>query len=480
MSMKKIRALIIALVVLAALSITAYLAVDKIKTNEENQELLETQSLNLFAFDSDAIDQVQIQNSDGSFTIQTTDTSWAVTDTDYPYEFELNAYYINSICSYMSDLTALKKLNVSAEELPNYGFSDPVSVTCSDTSGTAHTIYIGNPAATEEYYYAMLPDDPIVYEIDFTEGDVLHGGMAYLKSPYLINCYDVNISEVRLEHDSEPVFDLLREENTWEMLAPLPGADVHAANINSFLTSVTRLQIESFVTMVENGSDLVEYHLDDPAYTFRIKTNTGETTTIDFAAFDTSDKSVYLVIEESGQIATMSVNSIGFLQTQPAELLSDKVFSPNFEAVSRLDVQVDDLQFSMTMDHDAKSYLLNDLDLSGQDKSIIQLFQSLFKTVSNIDYDSLDLDEPDPDSETAPTVLFTYTMLDGSVQEISLIPIDDTYYRAYINDEYSHKIVRRRSLSGSTGVLTYYEKMTDALAELNLQLDAGSVSDMTE
>ncbi|MDE7120944.1 MAG: DUF4340 domain-containing protein, partial [Oscillospiraceae bacterium] len=282
---------------------------------------------------------------------------------------------------------------------------------------------------------------------------------------------DVDITSVKLERDSGIVFDLLREENTWEMAEPLPDAQVHSANINSYLTSVTRTEVENFVKVVENTNDLVEYHLDNPAYILTVKTNTGETITIDFAPFDSSDKSVYLVIEESGQIASLSVNNTGFLQTQPAELLSDKVFSPNFEDVSRLDIQVDDLQCSMIMDHEEKTYLLDDLDLSGQEQSILNLYQALFQTVSNISYDSLDLENPDSetdseiDSATVPTVLFTYTMLDESVQEVSLIPIDDTYYQAYINGNYSHKIVRRRSLSGSTGVLTYYEKMMDALAE---------------
>ncbi|MDE5768036.1 MAG: DUF4340 domain-containing protein [Oscillospiraceae bacterium] len=480
MSIKKIRALIIALVVLAALSITAYLAVDKIKTNEENQELLEAQSLNLFSFDSNAVNQVQIQNQDGNFTIRTTSTSWEITESDYAQDFTLNAYYINSICSYMSDLTALKKLDIPAEELSNYGFSDPVTVTCLDTSNTAYTIYIGNPAATQEYYYAMRPDDPVVYEIDFTKGDVLRGGMTYLRSHKLLDCSDVEITSVKLERDSDVVFDFLREENTWKMLEPLPDAQVHSANINSYLTSVTRTEVENFIKVVENTNDLVEYHLDNPAFTLTVKTNAGETITIDFAPFDSNDKSVYLVIEESGQIAALSVNNTGFLQTQPAELLSDKVFSPNFEDVSRLDIQVDDLAFSMTMDHEAKSYLLNDLDLSEQEPSILNLYQSLFKTVSNISYDSLDLENSDSETDPTqdPTVFFTYTMLDESVQKVSLIPMDDTYYQVYINDEYSHKIVRRRSLSGSTGVLTYYEKMTDALAELELIPDSDPDSNL--
>ncbi|MDE7094502.1 MAG: DUF4340 domain-containing protein, partial [Oscillospiraceae bacterium] len=393
--------------------------------------------------------------------------SWGVTETDYQYDFELNAYYINSICSYMSDLTALKKLSVPTENLNNYGFADPVVLTCYDSTNTAYTLYIGDATATEEYYYAMLPDDATVYELDFNTADVLHGGMAYLKSPYMLKYYDVNISDVILEHDSEIIFDISNTSGAWEMRKPINNAQVNSANINSFLTSLSRLEIESFVSMVEDGSDLIKYHLDNPAYTLTVKTKDGEITTIDFAEFDKNDGSVYLVYEETGQIATMAINSVSFLQTQPSELLSDRVYSPSFTDVNQLEVQVDDLLFTMTMNHEENTYFLDDIQISEQNSDIQNLFRSLFQTVSNMTYDSLDLetDISDIKSDTESTVIFKYTMLDNTEQEISLIPINDTYYQAFINGEYSHKIVRRRALSNNTGVLTYYEKITDALEE---------------
>ncbi|MDE6657166.1 MAG: DUF4340 domain-containing protein, partial [Oscillospiraceae bacterium] len=378
MSIKKIRILIIILLVIVAMSITAYMAVDKMKTNEENQAREEALSLNLFSFDYNDINKVEIQNADGYFKIETVDTSWGVTDTDYKYEFELNAYYINSICSYMSNLTALKKLSVPAESLNNYGFAEPVILTCYDSTNTAYTLYIGDATATEEYYYAMLPDDSTVYEIEFNKGDVLHGGMAYLKSPYMLKYYDVNISDVILEHDSETIFNISNASGAWEMLKPLDNAQVNSANINSFLTTLSRLEIESFVTMVEDSSDLIKYHLDNPAYRLTVKTKDNETTTIDFADFDKNDGSVYLVYEETGQIATMTINSLSFLQTQPSELLSDKVYSPNFTDISKLEIQVDDLEFTMTMNHEESSYFLDDINISEQNSDIQALFQSLF------------------------------------------------------------------------------------------------------
>ena len=60
---------------------------------------------------------------------------------------------------------------------------------------------------------------------------------------------------------------------------------------------------------------------------------------------------------------------------------------------------------------------------------------------------------------------FTYTLTDGTVRTLSLYPKDDVTYYAFVDDTYTGMTVRRRSLSGNAGALTFYEKLSDALAE---------------
>ena len=251
------------------------------------------------------------------------------------------------------------------------------------------------------------------------------------------------------------------------MSEPLTEAELNAANINSMLTSLTRLQIESFVKMTETPDDLYEYHLENPAYQLTVSTTDDKTTTIDFADFDKNDGSVYLVYEETGQIATMTAKSVSFLQTAPSELMSDKVFAVKYDDAAELAVQVDDLSFRMLMNHDEKQYALiqkdgTEIDISSKDDNIQGLFKSLFDTVANLKYESLDLNA-DTETDTEAPVSFSYTFTDGTKNNVSLIPIDDIYYWVFVDDKYTGKVVRRRALSSSTGVLTYYEKLMDAL-----------------
>ena len=472
MSTKKMKILIGVLIAALLVGTGAYIAVDTLKSREEQAAYEEAKALQLFDFDENSIDKVELSFSEGSFIVEKATGGWTITDTDYQYSLDLNAFYINTICTYLSDLTALKKLNISSSELSSYGLDNAQPLTCY-SGNTAYTIYLGNPSATEEYFYIMLPDDSAVYAVDFNEGEILKGGLSYLRDPYMIPWMDVNITYVKLDRQGKTAFEIEKDENNrWQMSAPLHNADLNAANINSMLTSVTRLQIENFLQRVDSPQDLIDYHLDDPAYQFTIKTDSGEMLTIDFADFDTADNNVYLVYEESGQIASMTVNSVSFLQTQPSELMLDKLYSPEYTQVASLDVQVDDLHFTMNMNHDENQYILiqtdgAETDISTMNESVPKTFRALFQSVSNMTYDSLDLDA-ELAGEAEPSAIFHYTLTDGSEHEVTLIPVDDTFYQAFLDGEYTGKIVRRRALSGNNGVLTYYEKLLDEI-ELNAE-----------
>ncbi len=475
MSTRKMKALVIGLIVMLIVAVCAYIAVDTLKTREEQAALEEEKSLQLFDFDADSIDKVDIEVPEGNFTVENSADGWTITDTTYPHDIALNTYYINTICNYMSDLTALKKLTVSTEELANYGFEAYCPLTCY-AGGTAYTIYLGNPSATEDYYYVMRPEDSTVYAIDFDKGEIMKGGLTYLQDPYMITWMDVNINYVRLSNKNNIIFEIEKDDSEkWQMLEPLKRSPLNAANINSMLTSVTRLQIERFIKVAETPQDLIDYHLDNPAYQFTLKTETGETMTIDFASFKKEDTSVYLVYEESGQIATMDIGSVAFLQTKASEIMTDKIYSPEITDVSVLDVTVDDLHFTMNMNHEeSKAFFTSagfadETEISGNTNEIQKAYHELFSSVSNLTYDSLELDA-EIDKEAQPSVIFHYTLTDGTETEVTLVPVDDTYYQSFIDGEYTGKIVRRRALSGNAGVLTYHEKLIDLL-EMNSETE---------
>ncbi len=465
MGSKKMRWLVLILIGVLVLSIAGYLAVDAVMKQKEAAEAEEAASLVLFNFDSNTIDTVTLQTKEGDFTMEMNEEGmWVLTETTYEYLFELNSSYVTTVCSYMSTLTAEKKFNADLNNLAAYGLEDPVVLTCS-AGEQQYTLYVGSPTATQENFYVMVPGNDTVFGISYEYGALFYGDTSYLKTPYMLNELDVDICGITLIRDGTTAFRLEQNDNIWNMEEPLPDANINHANVSSMISALVRLQLEAHLELRSESTDLSEYGLDEPAYTLIVDTNDGEQTKIMFSSFDFDSTYVYLLYEDTGEIVSMTKGNAGFLNTTIDEFLNSRVLELSLSDVAALDVTVDDIAFRMEMDNAGGQYAYNDIDIDELGEDAVSMFEMLFATISNIEFDSIDL-EADVALEQEPAAAFCYTLTDGTQTQLSLIAIDDTTYWAVIDGEYTGMIVRRRALSSNSGVLTYYEKMTDLLAEL--------------
>ena len=460
MSSRKIRVTIIALIVLLISAIIGYAAVDRSKTAEEAASQAEIDAMQLFRFDPDSIEEVIFDNDEGHFRITSDNGAWTLAETDYPHEIRLNPYYINACVNYMCDLLAVQKVDADPEKLASYGLDKPSTVTCTG-AGKSYTLYVGSASVTQEYWYVSLPDDSHIYAVDYTEGETLRGGTAYLKSRSMLEGADVSIDGFCLKKGTETVVDLSKKSGLWEMLAPYKGANINSAQVSSMLTSLTRVEYTSFETILEKPEDAAAYGLDKPAYTLTVKTG-DLTEELLFAPHP--DGGMYVLSKGSGQVAVLNAQTSGFLDLSPAELLIRQLVELPYANARSLEAKVDDLSFTMEMDAQAGTCSLNGRDLSGMDANVQTLHKNLYDTVSNLTWEEL-LPDAELPEEAEPDCSFRFTAADGTVTELTLYQTaDENVYLAAINGENSHLTVRRRSLTGTTGVLNFYEKITDAIS----------------
>lgn len=464
MSSKKMKQLVIAMAILLICAIGGYLIADAVIQKKEDAIAQEEASLHLFSFDPNAVDTVTFDAKQGFFRIEAADSSWAVTETDYPHDFVLNTAYINIVCSYMSELTALTKFDSSPEKLADYGLAEPVVLTCY-AGNTAYTLHVGNATPTQEYFYVKLPDQETVFGVKFDQGSLFTGDMAYLKSPYMLHYSDVEIVGASLDRDGETVFDLsIGEDGFWQLDAPLQGAPINTAQVNSLMTALARLEVEGFLGMVADGVDPAKYGLNKPYATLTVQGIDGSELIIDFAPYDVNDGIVHLLYRNEQEVASMAQGNLGFLNTELMELLQTKILPMDYFSVSSLDVAVDDISFRMEMDAVSGKQIFEGIDMTTLGTDGPTTFRSLFDTVANLAFEELQPDA-DVDLTAEPAAVFHYTLADGTETELSLIETDDSLYYAIVDGEYTGMTVRRRSLSGSTGVLTFHERMMDLIAD---------------
>lgn len=462
MSSKKMKRLIIILVVLLVLAIGGYLIADAIIGAKEKKEAEELASMNLFSFDPLTIDEVTFDTKQGFFRFNVQDSVWAIAETDCKDPITLNPAYISTVCSYMSGLKASTKFNADTGKLADYGLAEPVVLTCS-AGNKDYTLHVGNATPTQEYFYVMIPGNETVYGIDYEYGAILYGDLQSMKTPYMLNDTEIDIVEVSLERDGEMVFDMVMKDHYWEMAAPISNANIDSSQVNSLLTSLTRLMFDSYVGIVGDTCSPADYGLSKPYGTLTVKNTKGQKTVIDFEKPDPNNGVTHVLLHSTNEIAAMETGHLNFLSVDISEFIEPRLLYLPMNEVKALDVSVDDISFRMEMDAETGVQKFNGTDISTLEENAAATFKLLYESVAYLEFDTLDMDAQ-VDVTAEPAAVFRYTKADGTETQLSLIAIDDTSYYAVIDGEYTHMTVRRRSLSGNTGVLNFHERMLDMSA----------------
>lgn len=456
MSSRKMKWMIAGMAALLLVAAGGYAAVDHVMQQRERAEWEEKSSLQLFSFDASAVQTLTYDTPEGHFQFDLNENTWYLTDTDYVYTFSANSYYLSTVCSTMCSLTAMKKFDMKDRDLSSFGLDEPIIADCFD--GFSHnTLYIGSESATKEYCYVMLPGDDTVYGIDYSTGLAINGQLANLKDPYLIDAADVNICGLRLENGDETTFDVFSEDGVWELKEPRSSASLNAANIKEMITAIVRTQVDRFIERRSEDTDMEQYGLDKPITTLTLTKTDGTQRIIDFSK---KDSSVYAYFRDTQEIA--SVSTVDFLASTLSDIINQNVYNINPEDATAVDVKVHDLEFHMDVDAANGQYALDGRDVDALGNDAVSTFLYLFKTMSTLSFEELDMDA-DPPAPTDAPVVFRYTMLDGTVNAVELTEKEENLYYAFVNGTYTGMLVRERSLSGSTGVVSFYEKMNDKL-----------------
>ncbi|MCR4646918.1 MAG: DUF4340 domain-containing protein [Oscillospiraceae bacterium] len=460
MSSKKIIIAVAVLLVLLGGAIGGYIAVDRSKQKEEAAIMAESAAMRLFNYDPDTIGSVRFDNDEGHFLITAETGEWQITETDYPDEIRLNTYYVNAVVNYMSELTATQKFDVPAENLASYGLASPAVITLSD-GAQEYVLNVGTASVTQDYWYVMKPGDSTVYAVDYSKGEILRGGTSYLKDRLMLESSDVKIDGFRLMKGNEAVADLVKKNNLWEMNAPLKDANVNSASVNQMLTSLTRIEYDGFAGVAKTADDLKKFGLDKPEYTLTVTCGDVKE---ELLFVSKQPSGMYVLNKASGQVAEMNGTQASFLGLKPEEILIKKLVELSYENARSLTVQVDDVSFEMTMDTQAGTCALDGKDLSGMSDNVRLLHRNLYDTVANLAWDELDIKLDIPE-DIEPAASFTFTDSEGKTTVLMLYPSgEENVYIAALNGQNTHMTVRRRSLTGNTGVLSFYEKLTDAVA----------------
>lgn len=465
--MKKQLTLILSLIVLVGITVGILLFVSNLESkNLAEEERIEQEKVLVDSRSNDIVG-IDIKTADAVYNAYLNESG--IWELENEMDFEINTYYLNSMASQLSALTADDIICPAAEaDLAEYDLADPATVITLHESDRSFTINVGKLSATGEFYYVTVDGRDNVYSVSADYADYITADKNSLKSIYILRNSDSEITSISLEAHGETVYALEKNDSSlWDMTAPLELSEtVDNAAVSSLVTTIRQMIVDKFGDEYVTEDQYAEYGFDSPEYVFTFAQDNGETTTLLAQDYTVDDVSfVSFICKETGQIFYMESSYTGFLQDKAEEFVIDNVYQAKLSETAAVDInwnERDDV--SITIDDEAGKYTLNGTALEEIGADAVEAFEAFFGKIRSIRNDSMVLELP-ADETAAPDITITYTLNDGTKTELAFIEADSDNYAVFINGEYTHFILSKKNFTAREGIYDYYDQLIDA-AEL--------------
>jgi len=459
--MKKQLILILTLILLVGITAGVLLLVSNMETKQKEEKARTEQEKILISLNSNDINKINIETSDNTYSAYLNDDGkWEL---ENKLDFEINTYFLNSLASQLSTLTAEDIIcPLSEANLADYGLSDPENVITLYTNDTTNVINVGNVSATGDFYYVTIDGRDNVYGVSSDYADYICANKNSLKSIYILRNSDSEIDSVSLEAHGKLIYDLqMNSQNIWEMKEPVALADrVNTANVNNLLTTIRQMIVDKFGDENVTEDKYKDYGFDDPDYIFTFTQKNGESTTLLAQDYDVDGTSfVTLICKETGQIFYMQSNYTTFLQDAADTFVTKTVYSGPDSDVDKVNIEWKDRSNAeITLDEENSKYTLNGKSLKDD---TVEALNNFYNKLTALQYDDFILECP-VDKNADSEITITYVKKDGTKDAFDFYKVDDENYAVFMNGEYQNFTVIKKNFTAREGIYDFYDRLLDA------------------
>jgi hypothetical protein len=219
--MIKMRGLVIAVVVLAALAGGVWWS-NKAKQAEASKPAANASATpNILTLPVDRISKVEIRKTGGDTTIvEKKSGKWELTA---PKPLAADQDAVGSIASAVASLNADRIIEEKAQDLAQYGLASPsIEVTVTQRDGKNRELLIGDETPTSGSFYAKLQDNARVFTIASFTKTTFDKTAADLRDKRLLTFNSDKLTRVELLVKGQDVEFGKNNQNDWQILKPQP------------------------------------------------------------------------------------------------------------------------------------------------------------------------------------------------------------------------------------------------------------------
>ena len=355
---------------------------------QQHQEAIRSGTTTVLTLDTSTATALSWEYADNSFSFHK-DGQWVYDDDE---AFPVDQAEIGTLLGQFEQFTADFTIE-DAQDLSQYGLDAPTCTIHIETADGDYDILLGDYSQMDQQRYISIGD-----------------GNVYLASSDPLNVYNVLLAGL-IQNDETPDFDgvtairftgaddytVTYEENNTSTYS---AEDVYftklgsqtlaldTSRVNSYLSTITYLNLTDYVTYTADEDALSIYGLDDPELTVSVDytatdedgTETAETFTLALSRDpeqrekdDDEDVTAYVRIGESAIIYQITADEYNSLMAATrSDLRHQEILWANFTDITQVDVTLEGETYTLTVETDDDEHVW----YYGEEKLSIGDFQS--------------------------------------------------------------------------------------------------------
>lgn len=371
---------------------------------------------NIFKAEAADISSMVVSNESATFSLLPkagTDTSgkavinWVVQDmADYPFA----AATVNELASVGLKIDAGQEIAAGVTDLGLYGLAAPkTKLTVILKNGEKHTISFGNEIASGSYNYAVLDDSGTIYTVASSTVDkVKYDYLDLLDKSLVVGIEEKNLNSFAFERSKDNLklvsscvyAETVSDEATttyfnFSVLEPIKKIG-NTDNLTVLAKEALALEVSSFIEL--NPTDLVQYGLDKPLYTFTL--GTGSKSVVLKIGKKADDSSYYMLSDAVPAVFSASSSAFSLLDMKFTEMVERFVALEGIWQVDQVKVDLPEYDVSFTTNLSiSKNQNANDegvaFTLDGENAAILNqkgdsLYSDFYVRIIAMQFEDLD------------------------------------------------------------------------------------------
>ena len=370
--------------------------------------------------ESDEVEQVEVSNETGDYTIRTVDNGeYGIVGISNLTPLDTK---ITALLEDASNLTAQSLIEENPANLSQYGLEKPkATVTIGYFDDKSVQLKVGDDTPTGSGVYVQVVGTKSVYIFESSRVDSFLIGQYDYIDPTIVpaketsddasSATEINAKKITLEgtaHKQPLVLELNEGEDQvitqYYMTSPKQhdaDADM-TAHIND---SIYGLTADSVAAVNPTDEELETYGLKEP---YVKMTAVFDDETITLSASEPKDGSVYVMNGKDPIVYQIAEDSVPWVSVTYEDAVSSLVITPNIAGVKALTLQTEDKTYTFDIAHVTEDdSTTNTVSYEGEELDMDN-FSTLYTNVIMSRHQEFTDEKPQADEKPALTVTFTY------------------------------------------------------------------------